>query len=855
MRVCIATRQDLFPAVHGAAVKIVRTAEGLSQHDGECYAVTTDREHYHSWIDGRHALRAYPQWLVSGTRIPPRIERWLRDRGHPDYWQAVESALRRLGYPQAEFLLYQSMVDPDFWLRTVYVGLRHRIGVFQAEFPGFVVPCAVAASLTRARSSLVEHNVEWQRLADTTELSPELIDRFRKIEVFLCKLVDDVIPVSAVDRDRLVEAGVGADKMTVLPHGVDVASFQLAGPSDLRQEAAVPDGVPLLFFHGTLHYEPNTVAVRMLAEEILPRLEERGVEVRVVAAGMNPPFQYWHKWLFFPGVVADLPAAIAASDLCVVPLLAGGGTRLKILEYLAAGIPTVSTRKGAEGLRVRDGVEMALVDDGDWDAFCDRVEALVDEPDTAAEMGRKAADFSRRFDWYEICGAYADLYRGVGRGGDYTEGIESLRPRRSLKTVAEWSSFVARNWGGVPVPEPPEDAPRQESEETATPTTPPRPRKAKPERPSRRTGGRGRRKTRSARGRPRRQTAGGSREVAEAPPTRPSVGDVEAALVSHLPCVPQWTKPRTAIVMLNRRCNLRCEFCDHWHHKDELPAAAVDALLQQAPEIGVKLLVLTGGEPFLRKDIFDIIDRARLQQLTVNITTNGTMLGQRIRLLTDHPPHSLSVSIDGVDDTHDKLRGRAGTARRAWRGIERVLAETDIVMNVYFVVTRENVAQLKEVYDRSRSMGAEFDFWPVNGHADMGITDDEGRRLYREAVEHILAHEPQRRQHAAFYEYGLDYLGGLRDPVRCLGLCEQFGIDQEGRVVPCCVWGIEDLAVGNIMETSLAELLTSPRADEVRRGIVAEGCVDRCFNHSLYEFEQATDMSFVVEKAEGEEGN
>jgi len=340
----------------------------------------------------------------------------------------------------------------------------------------------------------------------------------------------------------------------------------------------------------------------------------------------------------------------------------------------------------------------------------------------------------------------------------------------------------------------------------------------------------------------------------EAPPARPGIGEVEAAIVAHLPAPPRWTKPRTAIVMLNRRCNLRCEFCDHWHHKDELPAAAVDALLRQAPEIGVKLLVLTGGEPFLRKDLFDIIDRARDQQLTVNITTNGTMLERRIRLLSDHPPHSLSVSIDGLDDTHDQLRGRPGTARRAWRGIERVIADTDIVMNVYFVVTRHNVDQLIAVYDRARAAGAEFDFWPVNGHPELGIDDDEGRGLYRAAVEHILAHEPQRQQHAAFYEYGLDYLGGLRDPVRCLGLSEQFGIDQEGRVVPCCVWGIEDLAVGNVMDSSLAELLTTPRAAEVRRKIVGEGCVDRCFNHSLYEFEQATDMAFVVPGADGEEG-
>ena len=871
MRVCIVTRQDLFPAVHGAAVKIVRTAEGISEHTGESLAVTTDREIYHRWIHGRHEVVRYPRWLVSGTRVPPRLDRWMQERGYPDYWQLVESALGRIGYPRGEFLLYQCMVDPEFWLRTIYVGLRHRVDVYQAEFPGFVVPCVVAAAATRGRSSLVQHNVEWQRLADTTELEPELIERFRKIEVALCRLVDEVIPVSTVDCDRLADAGVPRATMTTLPHGVDVAAFQNAEPADLRHQFGVPDGVPLLFFHGTLHYEPNTVAVRMLAEEILPRLEDREIEVRVVAAGMNPPFEYWHKWLYFPGVVEDLPGSIAAADLCVVPLLAGGGTRLKILEYLAAGMPTVSTLKGAEGLMVRDGLEMALVDDGDWDTFCDRVGALVAAPDEARDMGERALQFAHRFDWHEVCRAYVDLYRGHGRGLDQTRGIQPAAPRAALTGgPVDRPSFVARNRGNLSVaadngadrPEPEAEADEAEVHEAAPTPPPSRPRplvvRDKPTRRQKRLAKkkdpRGRKRRKPAR-KPPRKTARGSapaREqgagvaVPQEAPTVTSARDVEEAIIAHLPSEPRWTKPRAAIVMLNRRCNLRCEFCEHWHHRDELPREAVDSLIDQAPGVGVKLLVLTGGEPFLRKDLFDIIDRARSRDLTVNITTNGTMLERRIRLLADHPPQSLSVSIDGLDDTHDRLRGRPGTARRAWKGIERVLKDTDIAMNVYFVVTRHNVQELTAVYDRSRAAGAAFDFWPVNGHPELGITDDEGRAAYRAAVEHILSREPERMSHTAYYEYGLDYLGGLRDSVRCLGLVEQFGVDQAGRVVPCCVWGIEDLSVGNIQETPLVELLTSARSREVREKILGEGCHDRCFNHSLYEFEQAMGLPFVV---------
>ncbi len=855
MKVCIVTRKDIFPAVHGAAVKIVRTAEGLSEISGESFAVTSDREGYHRWVAGRHEFIPYPRWLIGGTRVPPRLDRWLQDRGIPDYWQLVERAVDRLGYPRPEFLLYQCMVDPDFWLRATWVGLRHRIDVFQAEFPGFVIPSVVAASVTRARTSLVEHNVEWQRLADTTEIPPDLIERYRKIEVALCRLVDDVIPVSTVDGERLAAAGVPAASMTVLPHGVDVGSFRFAPSAGLREQFGVPEGVPLLFFHGTLHYEPNTVAVRMLAEEILPRLEEREVEVRVVAAGMNPPFEYWHKWLYYPGIVEDLPGSIADADLCVVPLLAGGGTRLKILEYLAAGVPCVSTLKGAEGLKVVDGQEMALVEDGAWDAFCDRVGALLAAPDEAAAMGERAARFAQRFDWYEVCQAYVDLYRGQGRGMDFTDGIEPSRALEQLAApTAEWATFTARNRGAVVEEEPPPEI--AEPAEPATPQAEPVERKSRPAKEKPKNSRRAADKQRGRSGRRRRK---GPAKAAKKPlrkktaakraktsPAPSPLEVLEAEVTSHLPSTPAWTKPRTAIVMLNRRCNLRCAFCDHWSFKDELPAEAVHSLIDQAPDVGIKLLVLTGGEPFLRKDLFEIIDHARDAELGVNITSNGTMLARRIRLLAQHPPHSLSVSIDGLDDTHDRLRGRPGTARRAWEGIERVIADTDIMMNVYFVVTRTNVHELIPVYDRARAAGADFDFWPVNGDHGLGIDDEQGRAAYRAAVEHILDHEPERQQHASYYEYGLDYLGGRRDPVRCLGLVEQFGVDQQGRVVPCCVWGIEDLSVGNVMDAPLTELLASPRAAEVRQHVFDEGCLDRCFNHSLYEFEQATGLPFVV---------
>ncbi|MDP7111442.1 MAG: glycosyltransferase family 4 protein, partial [Myxococcota bacterium] len=441
----------------------------------------------------------------------------------------------------------------------------------QAEVPGFAVPCILAAAITRARTAVVEHNAEWQRLADTTEIPPALIARFRRIEAALLRRVDDVIAVSTVDRDQLVDAGVRRERVTVIPHGVDVAGFERAAPNDLRQRLGLPPGVPLLFFHGTLHYEPNTVALRVLVDEILPRLEASGTRVQVVAGGMNPPSDIVHPWLHYTGVIHDLAAAIAAADLCVVPLLAGGGTRLKLLEYLAAGRPTLSTLKGAEGLRVHDGDEMALVADGDWDGFCARIRGLLADPAGAAALGNRGQTFARRYDWSAICGAYVDLYEGRGRGSDLSGGIEpgGATTRAPAARRSRWRLLAEKLGATVGSPC---RVPRAARPGESTVAHEPRTRPPAPRRPRRET-------SNAQRASDRRGARNWRTQAPE--PGAPGI-DFDAAITSHLPATPRWTTPRAAIVMLNRRCNLRCEFCDHWRHRDDLPRALVDRLIEQA---------------------------------------------------------------------------------------------------------------------------------------------------------------------------------------------------------------------------------------------------------------------------------
>jgi MoaA/NifB/PqqE/SkfB family radical SAM enzyme/glycosyltransferase involved in cell wall biosynthesis len=815
LSVTICTRHDLYPTVHGGAVKIVRTAEAISRNGCEVTVVTSDRLQYHVYEDGRHAMRDYPPRLVAATRVSPRLKPWLERFGVPDYWKVVEHLLRSLGYPDDEHLLYQPLVDVDFWIRTIYVGRKHKTDWFQAEFPGFGVPAWIAARVLRKKCSVVEHNVEWSRLADTTQLSDLTVKRLREIELQICHLADEVVTCSDDDRTLMLPDDFERHEITVIPHGVDLENYGVKTGMGVREAHGIDRDAALIFFHGTLHYWPNTAACRIFAEEILPRMRDRGRNVKVLVAGLNPPDRFTHPDLIYAGCVDDLVTYIAAADLCAVPLLDGGGTRMKILEYLAARKPVVSTHKGAEGLELVDGREIHLVPDGDWDVFCDKLCDLLDHPVEAIGMGELGHRFVEQYDWLEVGRAFVELYTGreAVRGTDYNAELAARVERTDQPLTEVGAERMA------------------EAQRRLDKTT---------------------RKERSG-------NASKLLQVLNDQDLEPQIvhwADDEVhhelrdeEIVRHIPVEVDWQKPRTMILLLNKRCNLKCDFCDLWHYTDMMPFESAVTIVQRAPAAGVKTLVITGGEPFVHPRIFELIELTKNLGMGVNITTNGTLLVKDLDRIKNCRVDSLSISLDGLNDTHDLLRGVDGTYAEVVRAIDVIKAETDIWINIYFVVTKQNVRELTQIYDMTVEKKIGFDFWPVNGYPHLYVTAPDDKQAYLDAIAYIAQTNPQVAARMDYYKYGIEYMEGRRDHFRCLGLIEQFGVNHEGQLVPCCVWDQKGLQVGSALDEPLDQLFFSERAQKLREQIFEEGCVDQCFNHSLYEFQQATGLDFVVKPA------
>ncbi len=208
---------------------------------------------------------------------------------------------------------------------------------------------------------------------------------------------DLITMVSEPDRRATLAAiGAGGPPVAVVPNGVDCRDRRpgLAEP--------LPDR---LVYNGSLTYYANYNAVRFFLEEIFPRVRQARPQAHLVVtgslAGVDTAGLPLSDGVTLTGFVEDVRLPVAQATACVVPLLDGGGTRLKVLEAMALGTPVVATSKGAEGLDVADGEHLLLADDPQ--TFAARTVELLSNPDLRRRLAANARCLvEQRYDWDAI---------------------------------------------------------------------------------------------------------------------------------------------------------------------------------------------------------------------------------------------------------------------------------------------------------------------------------------------------------------------------------------------------------------------------------------------------------------------
>lgn len=247
---------------------------------------------------------------------------------------------------------------------------------------------------------LVFHNLTDRLLAQQAETESGLLAwRARRDARLARRETDRLVPrlsaafaCSQPDADEVQRRW--AVDCAVVPNGADVDSL-----GTLPERAEVPGRI---LFTGTMSYPPNAQAALWFANEVLPLVRSRRPDAELAIAGRDPSPDV-RSLAELPGVevtgrVPDLRPWLAEAQIVVAPLLSGGGTKLKVVEAMAAGRPLVATSIGAEGIDGRDGEHFVVADGSE--AFAGAVADLLGDRARAARIAASGKELAvERYSW------------------------------------------------------------------------------------------------------------------------------------------------------------------------------------------------------------------------------------------------------------------------------------------------------------------------------------------------------------------------------------------------------------------------------------------------------------------------
>lgn len=295
---------------------------------------------------------------------------------------------------------FSYIMDPYLIVKSYYVCRKERIDLIQCEFPITAPSSFVVKKLLNVPLIYDAHNIETELIRSLSNVSSIFAAITKLIENISCTICDSIFVVSERDKEQLTTWGIPEHKIEVIPNSVEVTKFSTTlNGNKIRNQYLLNDKI-VIVFHGSLSYPPNEEAARILANSILPSILKKYPNVYLLLVGRDPP-KISHPNIIVTGFVENLPEYLAAADIAVVPLLKGGGTRIKILEYMACGKAVVSTVKGAEGLNLQNGKDILMTKYPD-SKFIDLVLKLIEDSDLRKNIGasaRKKVELS--YNWEE----------------------------------------------------------------------------------------------------------------------------------------------------------------------------------------------------------------------------------------------------------------------------------------------------------------------------------------------------------------------------------------------------------------------------------------------------------------------
>lgn len=288
--------------------------------------------------------------------------------------------------------------------------------------------------------------------------------------------------------------------------------------------------------------------------------------------------------------------------------------------------------------------------------------------------------------------------------------------------------------------------------------------------------------------------------------------------------LPARVQPVSASLKLTENCQAKCITCNYWQTRwqDGLSTDKAIDIINRLGDFGIRYLRFTGGEPLLRRDLFQIMQKANMSKFKrITLQTNGLLLKKLSKEINESPITKIAVSIDGMEASNDLIRGIKGYFKLAMEGI-RLLKNKQV--NVVATLNGRSAGELEVLADESRKAGAGFAF---------NILDDRSYFLRHTSTSDLWPNREETKQIVRFLRdklkrpaYELDYIykyfsrETLEEPPCVLGFIELFVVSNGDVLAGCYVLK----PVGNLLREDLAHLVSSKRYRDACLAMVRREC-------------------------------
>ena len=306
---------------------------------------------------------------------------------------------------------------------------------------------------------------------------------------------------------------------------------------------------------------------------------------------------------------------------------------------------------------------------------------------------------------------------------------------------------------------------------------------------------------------------------------------------------------------ISSACNLKCVHCYNASGKkttDEIHGAKVLKVASELVDARVLIVTLSGGEVFLKPEMWDVIPILTQRKVDVNLITNGTLITNDIaKRLSTYSIRAVQVSLDGSESIHNLIRGDSAAFERTISGIKNLL-ELGVNICISMTVFRKNLKEVEKVMDISRSLGVQefrvLRFIPM-GRGREQLDFMLSRNEMKELVAKLLL---LRDEYKGIIRIELDESISFLDQKDrdnqnlcwngCLAARTEAGIDSSGNFYPCIFLTYPEFSAGNLVTSPLKELWHSEVFSNFRKtcdpctDCLKETCLGGCpaVSYSMY---------------------